>query len=147
MFGLIKLSFWVCLALLFVPVPHADNSTKSSALIQDMLHISSAAASDMSGFCTRNPDVCVSGERTAGVLLNRVRMGAEQVYHYAMWVGNNAYTPQNAVYTKAHQQPIESQEIKARQISPVKISPSQNTLLPSDLEPSWGGDPQKLASN
>lgn len=147
MFGLLKWSFWICVALLFVPLPNQSENTRSVVLAQDLLQLSMAAASDMSGFCDRNPATCVSGEQTLAALATRVKLGAEQVYTYAVRVGSQSYE----VATDTAQEP---QAIQTKAVSPVILSPqssprlttSQNTLLPSDLEPSWRGTSQ-LASN
>lgn len=156
MMGLVKWGFWICIALLFVPVKHADENMKSSVLAQEVLQVSLTFFADVSGFCDRNPGACRSGGETMNALMARVKLGAEEVYHYAMWMGNNvherpqtemvrSYQPEGRVIEERGFEPRD--QIQQRRVTPVQISPSQNTLRPADLQPAWGGSGNRVAFN
>lgn len=137
MIRLLKWGFWICVALLFVPVPTHDEDMKTSVLAQEVLQISVAVVADVSGFCERNPTTCDTGSDTFSSLASRVRLGAEQIYHYAMWMGDKSYTIPEPGSTP------EPQSVHLKKVKPVQISPSQNTLAPADLKPAWRGIPEE----
>ena len=135
MFGLVKWGFWICVALMFVPVKTSDDNMKTSVLAQEVLQFGVVAFSDLSGFCDRNPHACHSGGETMSAIAERVKLGATQIYHYALWMGDKSYAMPEVEANRTI-------DIQHRKVTPVPISPSQNTLLPDDLKPAWRGTEQ-----
>lgn len=60
---LFRVVFWLSLVVLVMPVDkdNIDSTTTQSISTGDALSFAGGALSDLSGFCVRNPDVCVQG--------------------------------------------------------------------------------------
>lgn len=59
---LIKAIFWLGVVVFFLPVPESERS-KDTAHVStvDAIAFLSTAYSDIKGFCTRNPNACITG--------------------------------------------------------------------------------------
>lgn len=60
---LIRTVFWLSLVVLLVPInkDKVDPTVTQTVTAVDAISLASGALSDLSGFCLRNPDVCVQG--------------------------------------------------------------------------------------
>lgn len=60
---LFRMVFWLSLVVLVMPIDKdkLDSTNTQSISTGDALSIAGNALSDLSGFCARNPDVCVQG--------------------------------------------------------------------------------------
>ncbi|MEP2943605.1 MAG: DUF5330 domain-containing protein [Hyphomicrobiales bacterium] len=60
---LFRVVFWLSLVVLVMPIDKdkLDTTTTQSISTVDALSFAGGALSDLSGFCARNPDVCVQG--------------------------------------------------------------------------------------
>jgi hypothetical protein len=124
MFFLIRVAFWLCVVLALLPsagskqsAPPAIQTSAFDAV--GALSAATATVSDMSQFCTRQPDACAAGSHVAVAFGQRAQAGAKMVYDML----NERLQPQ-ATGSVA---------------KPATAKPSQNTLTPADLRPAWQG--------
>lgn len=78
---LIRLSFWLFLALLVVPIGR-DNHVVRQDPIGTMQAFDAArgAIDDISAICERKPEVCVAGQQVLQAIGQRARDGARIAY-------------------------------------------------------------------
>jgi|SRR5579871_4709160 len=83
MFFLLRLVFWVGLVLVLLPrdrTPDADKTPQVNA--SEAISAATAAISDMSQFCKRQPAACEVGGQAATAIGQRAQGGARKVYQY-----------------------------------------------------------------
>jgi hypothetical protein len=116
MFFLLRVAFWLTIVLVLLPSgspkPIANGVDATDAMVA-----AGAAVSDVTGFCNRQPDACAVGAQAAAVIGQRAQAGAKMVYEFISDQMARSYTG------------------SVPQVSP----PSQNTLKPADLQPTWQG--------
>lgn len=82
MFFLIRMAFWLGLVLVLLP---RDSTPESDKLPQvgasQAISAATAAVSDMTQFCTRQPAACEVGGQAASVIGQRAQDGARKIYH------------------------------------------------------------------
>jgi len=81
MFFLLRMAFWLGLVLVLLP---RDKTPESEKLPQvgasDAVQAATAAVSDMSQFCKRQPAACEVGGQAATVIGQRAQQGARKLY-------------------------------------------------------------------
>lgn len=65
---LIKISFWLALVLLILPVNREEAGIAQGPGIFESFAAMQSVVADMRGFCGRNPQACDTGAATLGVL-------------------------------------------------------------------------------
>ncbi len=81
MFFLLRLAFWLGLVLVLLPRDKTPESEKMPQLsVSDAVQAATAAVSDMSQFCKRQPAACEVGGQAATVIGVRAQDGARKVY-------------------------------------------------------------------
>ena len=81
MFFLLRLVFWVGLVLVLLPrdkTPESDMTPQLGA--SEAVSAATAAVSDMSQFCKRQPAACEVGGQAATVIGQRAQAGARKLY-------------------------------------------------------------------
>jgi len=81
MFFLLRMVFWLGLVLVLLPrekTPEAENLPQVGA--SEAVSAATAAVSDLSQFCKRQPAACEIGEHAATVIGHRAQEGARKVY-------------------------------------------------------------------
>jgi hypothetical protein len=81
MFFLLRLAFWLGLVLVLLPrdkTPESDKLPQIGA--SDAVQAATAAVSDMSQFCKRQPAACEVGGQAATVIGQRAEDGARKIY-------------------------------------------------------------------
>jgi hypothetical protein len=81
MMFLLRAAFWVSLVLILLP----SGSKKQEApqiKAADAASAASAAVSDLSSFCTRQPESCAVGSQVATVLGQRAEAGARMLFDF-----------------------------------------------------------------
>lgn len=116
MFFLFRVAFW--LSIVLVLLPSGDYQPKNQPRIgaADAVNAASAAVSDLSGFCGRQPDACEVGGQAMIAFGQRAQAGARYLFdvlHDKLATGTTGSIGTNGA------------------------SASQHTLKPSDLEPEW----------
>jgi hypothetical protein len=82
MFFLLRLAFWLGLVLVLLPRDKTPDSEKLPQLsVSDAVQAATAAVSDMSQFCKRQPAACEVGGQAATVIGVRPQDGARKVYN------------------------------------------------------------------
>lgn len=81
MMFLLRAAFWIGLVLIVLPIGSQKPETPQIKAA-DAASAASAAVSDLSHFCTRQPDSCALGSQIAAVLGQRIEAGARMVYEF-----------------------------------------------------------------
>jgi len=81
MFFLLRMAFWLGLVLVLLPREKTPESEKLPQLgASEAVSAASAAVSDMSQFCKRQPAACEVGGQAATVIGQRAQDGARKLY-------------------------------------------------------------------
>ncbi len=81
MFFLLRVAFWLGLVLVLLPRDKTPDSDKLPQInAQEAVQAATAAVSDMSQFCKRQPQACDVGGQAATVIGHRAADGARKVY-------------------------------------------------------------------
>ncbi|MBN9041203.1 MAG: hypothetical protein BGP05_06235 [Rhizobiales bacterium 62-47] len=119
MFFLLRMAFWLGLVLVLLP---RDQTPESAKLPQvgatDAISAATAAVSDMSQFCSRQPAACEVGGHAATVIGHRAQDGARKLY-------------------KIITDKKSSDETGSIDAEPKANSGTQNTLTSDDLRIEW----------
>jgi len=81
MFFLLRMAFWLGLVLVLLPREKTPESEKLPQIsVGDAVQAATAAVSDMSQFCKRQPQACEVGGQAATVIGVRAEDGARKIY-------------------------------------------------------------------
>jgi hypothetical protein len=81
MFFLLRMAFWLGLVLVLLPTEKTPESEKLPQIgAGEAVSAASAAVSDMTRFCVRQPAACEVGSQAATVIGHRAQAGARKVY-------------------------------------------------------------------
>src|SRR5262249_62372887 len=81
MFFILRLTFWLGLVLVLLPREKTPESEKLPQIgATEAVQAASAAVSDMSQFCKRQPAACEVGGQAASVIAARAQEGARKLY-------------------------------------------------------------------
>jgi hypothetical protein len=81
MFFLLRMAFWLGLVLVLLPRDKTPESEKLPQLgTSEAVSAATAAVSDMSQFCKRQPAACEVGGQAATVIGQRAQAGARKLY-------------------------------------------------------------------
>jgi hypothetical protein len=79
---LIRAAFWLSVAVMFIPADPQSGTDAPRVTALQALVAARAAVADLSGFCDRNPDVCVTGNAAFEVFTEKAQKGARLLYRY-----------------------------------------------------------------
>jgi len=82
MFFLLRVAFWLTIVLALLPSGSSQPGVQAKVAATDAVVAASAAVSDMSNFCDRQPEACVVGAQTAIAIGQRAQAGAKMVYEF-----------------------------------------------------------------
>jgi hypothetical protein len=128
MFFLLRMAFWLGLVLVLLPrdkTPESDKQPQIGA--SEAVSAATAAVSDMSQFCKRQPAACEVGGQAATVIGQRAQEGARKLYQII--------TDKKA---SDHTGSIGGVENAAASLA--GLTP-RDTLTPDDLQADWRGVP------
>jgi hypothetical protein len=94
MFFLLRMAFWIGLVLVLLPrdkTPDSDKGPQVNA--GDAVLAATAAVSDMSQFCNRQPAACAVGGEAASVVGARAQAGAKKVMEFFAERGEKSDKP------------------------------------------------------
>ena len=81
MFFLLRMAFWLGLVLVLLPREKTPESEKLPQIgVSEAVQAATAAVSDMSQFCKRQPAACEVGGQAATVIGVRAQEGARKLY-------------------------------------------------------------------
>jgi Family of unknown function (DUF5330) len=136
MFFLLRMTFWLGLVLILLPIGSAQRSPSGGEVsATEAISAASATVGDLRGFCGRQPDACSVGAQMATAIGYRAQAGAKMLYEAL----SEAMAPHDtgSVTSGASRN---ASSAKAADKSAAERA-SQNTLTPADLAPAWRGPP------
>lgn len=122
---LIKVAFWLAIVAMLLP---SDKRATPEVNTAEAVSAATAAVSDMSKFCARQPDACTAGSQAAVAFGQKAQAGAKMLYEFL----NDRLGPN------------ETGSVAKPAARPAAARPSQHTLTPGDIDPTWRGpEPRK----
>jgi len=131
MFFLLRLVFWVGLVLVLLPrdkTPESDKTPQLSA--SEAVSAATAAVSDMSQFCKRQPAACDVGGQAATAIGQRAQAGARKLYRIITDKRQPDHTGSIGSLDSAEAAPAETA--------------APDTLTPDDMQIVWRGTPPPI---
>ncbi|WP_022720086.1 DUF5330 domain-containing protein [Rhodopseudomonas sp. B29] len=93
MFFLLRMAFWLGLVLVLLPREQTPESAKMPKIeASEAVSAATAAVSDFSQFCKRQPAACEVGEQAATVIGQRAQDGARKLYQIITDKKSNDHT-------------------------------------------------------
>jgi hypothetical protein len=136
MFFLLRMTLWLGLVLVLLPIGSGQHSPSGSEVsATEAISAASATVGDLRGFCGRQPDACTVGAQVATAIGYRAQAGAKMLYEAL----SEAMAPRDtgSVASGASR----SAGSKAASEKAAVERASQSTLTPADLAPAWRGPP------
>jgi Family of unknown function (DUF5330) len=142
---LLRMAFWLGLVLVLLPrdkMPESQKLPQISA--QEAVQAATAAVSDMSQFCKRQPSACEVGGQAATVIGARAQEGARKLYQ--MITDKKQAETDSKKSQDSEKKPSEADKkapehtgaIGGDEADPAPIEvASQDTLTPNDLLADW----------
>jgi hypothetical protein len=125
MFFLLRTTFWLSIVILLLPAPESMKPETGVGAAQ-AVSAASAAFSDASQFCTRQPDACQVGSQALTHFGHKAQASAKWLYDTLTSKSGSTQTP-------------------AEPAKAVVEADSQNTLTQADTMPAWRGTGQRQA--
>ncbi|WP_315706123.1 MULTISPECIES: DUF5330 domain-containing protein [unclassified Bradyrhizobium] len=98
MFFLLRMAFWLGLVLVLLPREKTPESDKLPQINpQEAVQAATAAVSDMSQFCKRQPQACEVGGQAATVIGHRAQEGARKLYQIITDKNEKQAAPEKAI--------------------------------------------------
>ncbi|SON54864.1 hypothetical protein HDIA_1323 [Hartmannibacter diazotrophicus] len=86
MMFLIRTAFWLTIVIALIPVDGREQAADAGEApplgAMEAIYAAQATASDLGGFCGRNPNVCQIGGRIASTMALKAKTGARMVYEW-----------------------------------------------------------------
>lgn len=79
---LVRTAFWLSVVVMLLPADSDTDGKAPRVTAFEAIAAAQTTVSDLSQFCTRNPDVCVTGGSAFHVFADKVRYGAKMIYGY-----------------------------------------------------------------
>lgn len=79
---LIRAAFWLTVVVLLLPADPPANEDTTSVNAFQAIGAARDTVADVSGFCGRNPDACVTGSAVLDLIVRKARYGARKVGEY-----------------------------------------------------------------
>ena len=146
MFFLLRIAFWLGLVLVLLPTDKGGEPDKKSPQIgaSDAVMAASAAVSDMSQFCKRQPAACEVGGEAASAIGARMQAGARKAYQMitdkTAEPNEKADKPEKTdkVDKGTRKSPDHTSSIAqdVASLQDPKLAPA-DTLTPADLDIEW----------
>lgn len=76
---LLRSAFWLAIVILLIPADPQSGEAPRVTVIEAFM-AAQATVADLSGFCNRNPDVCMTGSAAIDVLAEKAGNGVEMIY-------------------------------------------------------------------
>ena len=128
MFFLLRMAFWLGLVLVLLPREKTPESEKLPQIgASQAVQAATAAVSDMSQFCKRQPAACEVGGQAATVIGQRAEDGARKLYHII--------TDKRAPDRTGSIGAVDDTNATSANLAP------RDTLTPDDLTAEWQAPP------
>jgi hypothetical protein len=112
MFFLLRVAVWLSIVVMLIPADPQNGSEAPRVSVVQAFMAARATIADLSAFCQRNPDVCVTGNAAAQMFGDKAESGVRLLYKYL----NDAGTAGDG-----------------------NTADKQGTLTPDDMQPTWRG--------
>lgn len=89
---LLRSAFWLTIVILLIPA-NPQSGEAPRVTVVNALMAARATVADLSGFCKRNPDVCITGSAAIEVFAEKAENGVEMIHRY---LGEGAADPEGA---------------------------------------------------
>ena len=89
---LLRSAFWLTIVILLIPTD-PETGEAPRVTVVNALMAARATVADLSAFCDRNPDVCVTGGAAIEVFAEKAENGANMLYRYLGNVDDSAGDP------------------------------------------------------
>lgn len=143
MFFLLRMTFWLGLVLVLLPIGSAQRSPSGSEVsATEAISAASATVGDLRGFCGRQPDACSVGAQMATAIGYRAQAGAKMLYEAL----SEAMAPHDTGSVASGASRTTGGTKAALEKSAAERA-SQSTLTPADLAPAWRGPTRKDAKH
>src|SRR5580692_3625877 len=140
MFFLLRMAFWLGLVLVLLPREKTPESEKLPQIgASQAVQAATAAVSDMSQFCKRQPQACEVGGQAATVIGQRAEDGARKLYKIITDKRAPDPADKRAPDTTDKRTPDRTGSIgtvETADSSPVDLAP-RDTLTADDLAAEW----------
>ncbi len=134
MFFLLRMTFWLGLVLVLLPIGTAQRSASTSEVsATEAISAASATVGDLRGFCSRQPEACTVGSQVATAIGYRAQTGAKMLYDAL----SEAMGPRDTG-SLASATPQKTGNTKTASTKSAEHT-SQSTLTANDLAPVWRG--------
>lgn len=124
---LIKTAFWLSLVIVFLPAPQNEGA-KTAQMIgtTEAVSLLTAALNDARGFCSRNPDACVTGAAAAQTFGYKAQYATQLLHDLIADKLDDA---------AAASPPAKQESLKKS--AERSADAGADTLSPADLQPAW----------
>jgi hypothetical protein len=145
MWFLLRMAFWLGLVLVLLPRDKNAESQKLPQIsAQEAVQAATAAVSDMSQFCKRQPSACEVGGQAATVIGARAQEGARKIYQMMKpaETDRKSSEPEKKPAEADKKAPDHTGSIGGDESDPALLEMvSQDTLTPNDLLADWRAAP------
>jgi hypothetical protein len=128
MFFLIRAAFWLSIVILLLPTPESMKAPEPGIGAAQAVTAASATVSDMSQFCSRQPETCQIGSQALTYFGHKAQASAAWLYEKFTSKPGTEQTGTASAPSKA-----------------LADADSQNTLTQADTSPAWRGPQQRQA--
>jgi Family of unknown function (DUF5330) len=131
MFFLLRLAFWVGLVLVLLPRDKTPDQDKVAPQINasEAVSAATAAVSDMTQFCKRQPAACEVGSQAATAIGQRAQGGARKLYQIITDKPDKS----------DKRAPDHTGSIGGMESAEAAPSEAHDTLTPDDMQIEWQG--------
>jgi len=126
---LLRSAFWLTIVIMLIPADPETGDAPRVTMVNAMM-AARATVADLSGFCERNPDVCVTGGAAIQLIAEKAENGVELVYRYVTGAGDDA---------------VSTGSIDMAPGAPPMRGDRDGTLTTDDLALPWQGTPDDPA--
>ena len=126
---LLRMAFWLTVILALLPSGGSQPTPKLNVSAIDAMSAAKATVTDVQSFCDRQRDACTVGSQAAVAIGQRAQAGAKMLYEYLNHHLGSRDGAANGASAEATPLPL--------------ARPSQHTLSPNDLAPTWHPPPSR----
>ena len=123
----LRMAFWLTVILALLPSSGSQPTPKVNVSAIEAMSAAQATVTDMRSFCERQPDACSIGSQAAAAIGLRAQAGAKMLYEYV------------TDRLGAHDGATAGSTGPGNAVPMPTPRPSQQTLSPADLAPTWRG--------
>lgn len=132
---LLRSAFWLTIVIMLIPADPETGDAPRLTVVETVMAMRATVA-DLSGFCDRNPDVCVTGGAAVQLIAEKAQTGAEIVYRFI--TGDE---PEGGI----DMAPGAPGAPTGIDMAPGAKGPRRGTLTTDDLALPWQGGPDDPA--